>query len=472
MTADSRPSAVVSRPSLPPGPHMLEQVENRSPAGADSAVAEHVLRLESAVGRRRSAVVSPWLRRANILSKFVTVQVAVQLMGVASGILLVRTLSQTEYAYFTLAFSMLSTMSILADSGIGIALSSIGGRVWNDRERFGQLINTALRLRRYLASIAVIAVTPILVWLLIRSGAPRLYAAGITLTLLIGLNYQLLSGVLMIVPRLHSQIKRVQALDSLAAAVRLVLLVAAYFIFLNAEVAVAATIISVIVQYAVLRRWVKDDVDLTAPVSSEDQSTMLGIVKHQAPNAVFYCIQGQLTVWLISVFGNTRSIAEVGALGRLSVIFAIINAAMSSIVLPAFARCQSPRELRIRYFQVSGGFLLLGLALIAAAALFPDQILWVLGSKYAHLRNELLLMMIMSAFSAVISAMWSLNSTKAWIRFSWLNIPSVILTQIVLLALLDVSTVRGVILFGIFSLVPNFLLNSMLTFRGLSERRY
>jgi hypothetical protein len=318
----------------------------------------------------------------------------------------------------------------------------------------------------------VLAVTPFLVWLLMKSGSPWLYACVITLTVLVGLNYQLLSGVLMIVPRLHSQIKRVQTLDALAAAVRLVLLVAAYFIFLNAAVAIWATIISVIVQYGLLNRWASESIDKKAPVNKEDQSAMLGIVKHQAPNAVFYCLQGQLTVWLISVFGNTQSIAEIGALGRLSMIFSIINATMTSIVLPAFARCQSPRELRIRYFQVCGGFCALGLGLIAAAAMFPDQILWILGSKYAHLKHELLLMMIMAAFSNVISAMWALNSTKAWIKYSWLNIPSVILTQIVLLTVLDVSTVHGVILFGIFSLVPNFLLNSMLTFRGLSERRY
>jgi len=414
---------------------------------------------------------SPWLRRANILSKFVTVQVAVQLMGVASGILLVRTLSQTEYAFFTLGFSMLSTMSILADSGIGIALSSIGGRVWQDRERFGQLINTALRLRRYLAAIAVVVVTPISVWLLIRSGASPVYAAGITLTLLAGLNYQLLSGVLMIVPRLHSQIKRVQTLDALAAAVRLAVVVAAYFIFLNAEVAILATIVSVIVQYVLLRRWVKGDVNLAAPVSREDQAAMLGIVKHQAPNAVFFCLQGQLTVWLISIFGRAQNIAEVGALGRLGMIFSVIGAVMTSIVLPAFARCQSPRELRIRYFQVCGAFLLLGLSLITAAAVFPDQFLWILGSKYAHLKHELLLMMIMAAVNSLVSTMWSLNSTKAWIKYSWLNIPGVVLTQIVLLTLLDVSTVHGVILFGIFSLLPTFLLNSALTFRGLSEPR-
>jgi len=414
---------------------------------------------------------SPWLRRANILSRFVTVQIAVQLMGVASGILLVRTLSQTEYAFFTLGFSMLSTMSILADSGIGIALSSIGGRVWQDRERFGQLINTALRLRRYLAAIAVVVVTPISIWLLIRSGASPVYAAVITLTILVCLNYQLLSGVLMIVPRLHSQIKRVQTLDALAAAVRLAGVVAAYFIFLNAEVAILATIVSVIVQYVLLRRWVKADVNLAAPLSGEDQTAMLGIVKHQAPNAVFFCLQGQLTVWLISIFGRTQNIAEVGALGRLGMIFSVIGAVMTSIVLPAFARCQSPRELRIRYFQVCGGFLMLGLSLITAAAVFPDQFLWILGNKYAHLKHELLLMMIMAAVNSLVSTMWSLNSTKAWIKYSWLNIPGVVLTQIVLLTLLDVSTVHGVILFGIFSLLPTFLLNSALTFRGLSEPR-
>jgi O-antigen/teichoic acid export membrane protein len=409
--------------------------------------------------------------RARTLSQFVTVQVAVQLLGVASGILLVRALSQAEYAYFTLANSMQATMSILADSGISIGLSSIGGKVWQDRDRFGQLINTALRLRRYLACIAALAVTPILAWLLISNGAPGMYAGVITLTVLVGVNYQLLTGVLMVVPRLHSQIKRVQALDSIAAATRLALLAVAYFIFLNAAVAIWATIVSVILQYVVLNRWAASGIDTGAPVSRADQREMLGIVKHQAPNAVFYCFQGQLTVWLISIFGNTKSIAEIGALGRLSMIFSVIGAVMTSIVLPSFARCQAPRELRARYFQVCGGFCFLGLLLVAASAFFPDQFLWVLGSKYAHLRNELLLMMIMAAFNALVAAMWSLNSTKAWIKYSWLNIPLVILTQAALLLVINVSTIHGVLWFGILSLLPTFLLNSGLSYRGLSEKR-
>src|SRR5262249_21317568 len=148
-------------------------------------------------------------------------------------------------------------------------------------------------------------------WLLISNGAPRVYAGMVTIAVLVGFNYQLLTGVLMVVPRLHSQIKRVQILDSVAAGIRLVLLAIAFFVFLDAVVAVAATVLSVAVQYLLLRRWASDGADLSAPVSAEDKTAMVGIVKHQAPNAVFYCLQGQLTVWLISIFGNTQSIAEV-----------------------------------------------------------------------------------------------------------------------------------------------------------------
>jgi hypothetical protein len=411
------------------------------------------------------------LARARTLSQFVTVQVMVQLMSAASGILLVRALSQSEYAYFTIANSMQAAMGILADSGIGIGLSAIGGKVWQDRQRFGQLINTALRLRQYLASIAAAVVGPILIWLLVSNGASKPYACVITLAVLLALNYQLLGGVLMIVPRLHSQISRVQKLDAMIAASRLLLLAAAYLIFLDAAVALFAGIVGIIGQYIFLKRWTTDNIERHAPINQEDRSTMLGIVKHQAPNAVFYCLQGQLTIWLISIFGNTRNIAEIGALGRLGMIFSVISAVMTSIVLPGFARCQSPALLRRRYFQIIGGFGLLGGILISITALFPDQLLWILGSKYAHLRNELLLMMTLSSANALIAAMWSLNATKAWIQYSWLNIPGVILAQIVLLAFIDISSVKGVLIFGILSLLPTFLLNSMLSLRGFIELR-
>src|SRR6476646_11298307 len=91
---------------------------------------------------------------ARRVGHFASIQMLVQLIGFAAGILLVRRLDQHEYAYVTIANSMQGTINVLADIGISIGLVSIGGRVWHDRHRFGQLIKTASNLRRKLGAIA------------------------------------------------------------------------------------------------------------------------------------------------------------------------------------------------------------------------------------------------------------------------------------------------------------------------------
>ena len=87
----------------------------------------------------------PFARR---IGQFASIQALVQLIGFAAGILLVRRLDQHEYALFTIANTMQGTINVLADIGISIGLVSIGGRVWQDGHRFGQLISTGLKLRR------------------------------------------------------------------------------------------------------------------------------------------------------------------------------------------------------------------------------------------------------------------------------------------------------------------------------------
>ena len=98
---------------------------------------------------------APVLRRAfdqaRRIGNYALVQAAVQILAFSAGILLVRWLPQREYAYFTIANAMQATLNLLADIGISIGLISIGGRVWQDRRRFGELIKTGLSVRRKLA---------------------------------------------------------------------------------------------------------------------------------------------------------------------------------------------------------------------------------------------------------------------------------------------------------------------------------
>jgi hypothetical protein len=160
------------------------------------------------------------------------------------------------------------------------------------------------------------------------------------------------------------------------------------------------------------------------------------------------------------------AIAEVGALGRLAMIFTVLSNLLANVFVPAFARCQNRRKLRWLYATILGGVGAFSLLILAVAAVFPDQFLFVLGSKYAHLHHELLLMVGGAVVGALTGTFWALNASKAWVGGAWLYIPLTIVTQIVLIPFTDFSSVTGVLVFNLLSAVPNLLLNAVLSYRG------
>jgi O-antigen/teichoic acid export membrane protein len=407
------------------------------------------------------------LHRARVVGNFAFVQAVVQIISFLSGILLIRHLDQREYAYFTIANTMQGTLNVLADIGISIGLVSIGGRVWQDRERFGQLVNTAQGLRRKLGLGAVIVIVPVLYYLLVKNGASTNYTALLIIAVLAALSVQLSIGVLSVVPRLRSDIGRIQSIDLTGAVARLLTLVVLMYLFLNGAVALAVGSATLLLQYWMLHRYVAGVIDLSAPENSEDRAAMLGFIRSQAANAIFFCLQGQITVFLISLFGRqVSSIAEVGALGRLAMIFAVLSHLLANVFAPAFARCQNTAKLRWQYAGIVGAVAGFSLAIIGAAYFFPSQFLFVLGNKYAHLNRELFLMVGGAVITAMASTLWSLNAAKAWIAGSWLYIPLTLGTQLALIPFTDFASVPGVLTFNLISAIPSLLLNVALSYRG------
>jgi O-antigen/teichoic acid export membrane protein len=407
------------------------------------------------------------LHRARVVGNFALVQAIVQIIGIMSGILIVRTLEQREYAYFTIANTMQGTINLLADIGISVGLVSIGGRIWQDRHRFGELINTALSLRKKLGALVVVAVTPVMYLMLVKNGASIPYIALLIVVVLIGLAFQLSIGVLGVVPRLRADIGRIQIIDITGAVGRLLALAGLLFVFLNAGIAVAVASAVSLLQYAMLRNYAAGVIDLDAPENPEDRHSMVRLIKHLAANSVFYCFQGQITIFLISFFAHRAiSVAEVGALGRLAMIFSVLTNLLTNVFVPAFARCHNKRKLHLLYAAIVGGVAAFSLSIIFGASIFPDEFLFVLGSKYAHLHRELLLMVAGAVLSALTGTFWALNASKAWVSGAWLYIPLTLATQIVLIPYTDFSSVAGVLIFNLFSAIPNLLLNIVMSYRG------
>src|SRR5436305_182682 len=413
----------------------------------------------------------PILRRAfdhaRRIGNYTLVQATVQLIAFSSGILLVRWLPQHEYAFYTIANAMQAALMLLADIGISVGLVSLGGRVWQDRYRFGELINTGLAVRRKLAAASVIIVAPILFAMLTKNGASAIYTLVLIAFVLAGFSIQLSVDVFSVVPRLHSDIRRIQKIDFICATVRLLLILGLIYLFAAAGVAVAIASASFLLQYLLLRAYAAKIVDLNANQNAEDRQEIVRLIKSLAANALFYCFQGQITVFLISFFAHrTASVAEVGALGRLAMIFTVLMNMLTNIFVPAFARCHDKRKLHYLYAAIAGGVILFSSVVLFGAALFPNQFLLVLGNRYTHLHRELLLMVGAAVMTAFGGTLWMLNASKAWIDGAWLYIPLTLATQIALVPFTDFATVAGVLTFNLISAVPSLLLNLVLTYRG------
>ena len=409
-----------------------------------------------------------WLRTAG---RFASVQVVLQFLNAVTGFLVVRHLAKADYALYTIINTMQGTMAVLADSGISVALSAVGGRVWQDRRRLGELVNTALRTRIRLAVVVGLLVSPLLAWMLWRNGAGPVYGAGLLAAVLVGLYFQLSVDVFIIVPRLHSQVERLQHNALLMSVLRLVLTAVFLSFFLNALLAAAIATVSAVFQNAQIARWARENAPADAPINPADQIEINRKIRHLLPNAVFYCLQGQLLILLISLTGRRDHVADVGALARLAVIFDVFGSLLVNLALPAFTRCHDPALLKRRYVQILGGYALLGAAVTGFAALVPAPLLWILGKQYAGLRFELILIVANMSVSTLGNTMWSMNAARGWVHYNWVEIPLRLALQAALLLLIDTSTVPGAVCFMMISQLSPMLFNAGLTVVGFRALR-
>jgi O-antigen/teichoic acid export membrane protein len=410
-----------------------------------------------------------WLRWSGILGRFATVQLVVQAVNALTGLLFVRLLSKHDYALFTIASSMQAMLNLLTDCGINAGLLSIGGKVWTNPDDLGRLVRTALHLRRQMSLGALLIVSPISLWLLLSNGASVIEAAALTAAVVGAVHFVTAAAVFGVVTKLHSRYSEIQRVELAGAFSRLVLALSAAAVFLNALAATAAASVSQVVQCFLVRRQSLRWIRLDHPDDPIFRGQLLAMVKSQAFYFAFYAIQGQLTVVLISLFGTTGQVADLGALSRLGIISAVFGGVFNHVITPAFARIQNRQHLWWTFIRALLMTLVFGLMLVAVGRVFAPQILWLFGKSYAHLTGEVVLMMASIALGLVLALVWGLNTARGWLHATWLMVPLTLAVQLVLARTLSLSTVRGVIVFSILTQVPNLVVSVFMCLRGIAQ---
>lgn len=378
-------------------------------------------------------------------------QVIIQVLGFIAGIMIIRLLPTQEYAFYTLANTMLGTMTILADGGIGTGVLSEGGKVWKNKEILGKVIVTGFYLRKKFAVVSLIVAIPILIYLLRHHDASWLLTFLIILSLIPAFLTALSNNLLEVAPKLRQDIPALQKNQVQVGVGRLLMTGLVLVAFPWAFMAILASGISQIWANIQLRNISAKYADWSQKRDIQIQKVILSFVKKLLPGSIYYCISSQVTIWIISAFGTTKAVAQIGALSRLSALFSLVGVLFTTLIVPRFARLpKNTKDILKKFILIQIGLFLISILIIGVVEVYSNQILWILGKDFSGLTSEVILITIGSCMSLISISTNQLLSSRGIIVPPLILISFALIVQVGIALLMDLSSVNSVLLYGIY----------------------
>lgn len=413
-----------------------------------------------------------WQRWSGRLTFFLSAQFMVQCVNACTGLVLVRCLPKTEYSWYTMVAASIASLSVMSDSGIGIAVISRAGACWQSSTQLGALVSSGMRIRRRMLAIVGIITLPLFIVVLIRTQASPVIAIGLSLMGFLAVVASSTTALLQVANRIHSRVREIATGELIAAIAKLAVIVVGVGVgFASAGLAVSATLAGAVVLYLITTRQVATLFDSNAIPTPDDNKEIVGTMRRCMANSIFVCVQSNIAIWILGFGGQTARTADFGALSRFAILFTLISSIMANIVGPAYARASTARQLFTMAASVLAAYVAFVVLAISASLLVPDVFLWILGKKYQHLAVEMPLMFALLGCGGLSQVLWTLVMSRGWMKHSWTQIPLTVCLQIVLAFVLPIGSLAGVVMFSCFSLVPAMLVGLCLLVQGVRGAR-
>ncbi len=377
-----------------------------------------------------------------------TNQVLIQAIGFGSGLIVIRLLPTEEYAVYTLGSTAVATALLLADSGVANGVMAEGGKVLRDARALADVVATGIGLRKRFAFWATLICTPALVWMLRRHGASWGSCGWVTAAA-ISAFLTSLTGVILEIPlRLRQELAQLQSIQLKAALLRMLAISCCVPLLRWAAVGLLAN--------GAAQAWTNHrlrDSARQGPLGCGNEASkaaLLRMVRLTLPGVIYYCVSGQLTIWLLSIFGSTTAVAQVGALARLAAVLAVVTSWFALVIAPRFARLENRRRLLFSHFGMAlAGVGTFALSVSVAVWVFPNATLSVLGPRYHGLHTEAVLMTVSSCLGLLASTIGSLAAARGLLLRPVVAVPIGFCATATAVALCDISTAVGVLTMGV-----------------------
>lgn len=387
------------------------------------------------------------------------------------GFLCIRLLPIDEYAKFVVVFAIQASLMVLLDVGIsGTFIPLVGERI-DDRQLIADYLASLRQMAHWLFAVAA-PITIVAYPLLVRNRhwSWQTVTAMVVIVLIsawfarVGATY----GSVLIVRRDRQRWYQAQMFTSFGALALLGVLV--LFHWLGAFTAISISVGRIIAVASIYYLRTQKLLGVRGVPSREKRTAIIQLTLPAVPSVVYYALGGQISVFLITIFGRTAAVASVGALGRLGQMFGLLAPINGILVEPYFARLPI-KQLKSHYLLAASIAGLFGTGAVALAQVFPGLFLWVLGPKYAGLRAEVVLVMLSGAIGLVGGVMAVINGSRRFTYYSFV-LADIILTfilQAIFIWKMDLSTVRAVLWFGIVSSLPSFAMGILAAFYGFAR---
>jgi hypothetical protein len=376
------------------------------------------------------------------------------------GLCCVRMLPKPEYAMFAVLFGFMGSLTVLLDVGISGTLAPLVGE---QIENLPLIANYVASIRRITLKVyfLVAPVAAIVFTLLVyKQHWGVAVVAQMLCALLFTAWFARVSsayGSVLILRRDRSRYYRIQMIGSLGSLALLLVFWALHR--MNVYVGILLNVAQIVFMATSYYRRAQELLGVKGEPDPLQEKAIVRLAMPNFPSSVFYAVQGQITLMLITVFGHSAaSVANVGALARLGQILVLFSQMNPILIEPFFARLQAARLMRV-YLTAAFLVTLFATAFSASAFLFPQIFLWVLGSKYSSLHFEVGLQVLSSALGYVNGVLWVIHSSRRFVYW-WNNIANIVLTLLVQALFIwkfDLSTVRNVLTLNIASATVSLL---------------
>jgi O-antigen/teichoic acid export membrane protein len=400
----------------------------------------------------RTGRLKRWLLLA---SQYAGAQLGIRAISSIAALLLVHLLSVQEYGIYTLLLANLTFLVGVSDFGATGSLMYFWRRSKARAAVFSSYLGAVFRLRQ---SLFLISAVGSLAYLVIISSLGkyelRTLAYGTSL-MLAGTWFLIQVGTWLAVFRIQGRFTESYLVEATSEFVKLAGVATMWLAGFHSSTFAMATML----MGAIGAAWMIHRMNpaTAGQVKAQGTSTerklvkraVLGQVLPAAPWTLFFVAQGPLIAWLAAGFGSVQNLAELGALGRISALIAMVSGFTIGVLIPRLSNVHDERTY-FRYYVLwwvvllAFGSLVLGIAWIS-----PKYVLWLIGHQYSQLRTELALSLLTALVMTLEWYAGGINRARGWMGGQALRISVVLLGQAAMTPFLDFGRTVDLLMFSL-----------------------